>query len=46
MDALKAEQLGSNKWRVLAIPFGGPMTANRSGRAANALTFTLDITRD
>ncbi len=24
MDFLKAEQLGSAKWRVLAIPFGGP----------------------
>jgi len=24
MDFLKAEQLGSSKWRVLAIPFGGP----------------------
>ena len=24
MDFLKAEQVGKNKWRVLAIPFGGP----------------------
>lgn len=24
MDYLKAERLGSAKWRVLAIPFGGP----------------------
>jgi hypothetical protein len=24
MDFLKAEQLGKTKWRVLAIPFGGP----------------------
>jgi len=24
MDFLKAEQLGTSKWRVLAIPFGGP----------------------
>lgn len=24
MDFLKAEQVGSSKWRVLAIPFGGP----------------------
>jgi hypothetical protein len=24
MDYLKAESLGKNKWRVLAIPFGGP----------------------
>jgi hypothetical protein len=24
MDFLKAEQLGNAKWRVLAIPFGGP----------------------
>lgn len=24
MDFLKAEQLGTNKWRVLAIPYGGP----------------------
>jgi hypothetical protein len=24
MDTMKAEQLGSSKWRVLAIPFGGP----------------------
>src|SRR5690349_2536102 len=26
MDALKAEQLKSNKWRVLSIPYGGPLT--------------------
>lgn len=25
MDPLKAEQLTSSKWRVLAIPFGGPI---------------------
>lgn len=24
MDFLKAEQVGTNKWRVLAIPYGGP----------------------
>jgi len=24
MDYLKAEQISTNKWRVLAIPFGGP----------------------
>lgn len=24
MDTIKAEQLGTTKWRVLAIPFGGP----------------------
>lgn len=24
MDTMKAEQIGSQKWRVLAIPFGGP----------------------
>lgn len=24
MDTMKAEQIGSAKWRVLAIPFGGP----------------------
>lgn len=24
MDYLKAERIGTNKWRVLAIPFGGP----------------------
>jgi hypothetical protein len=25
MDHLKAEQLSNSKWRVLAIPFGGPL---------------------
>ena len=29
MDNLKAEQLGSAKWRVLAIPFGGPFKGGR-----------------
>jgi hypothetical protein len=29
MDHLKAEQLGSSKWRVLAIPFGGPLAGGR-----------------
>lgn len=29
MDFLKAEQLGSNKWRVLAIPFGGEFKGNK-----------------
>ncbi len=29
MDTLKAEQIGSSKWRVLAIPFGGPMKGGR-----------------
>ena len=29
MDNLKAEQLGSAKWRVLAIPFGGPMKGGK-----------------
>jgi hypothetical protein len=29
MDTLKAEQLGSRKWRVLAIPFGGPFAGGR-----------------
>lgn len=24
MDTMKAEQIGTHKWRVLAIPFGGP----------------------
>jgi hypothetical protein len=24
MDYMKAEQLSTAKWRVLAIPFGGP----------------------
>lgn len=24
MDTMKAEQIGSSRWRVLAIPFGGP----------------------
>jgi hypothetical protein len=24
MDTMKAEQIGSTRWRVLAIPFGGP----------------------
>lgn len=24
METIKAEQIGSSKWRVLAIPFGGP----------------------
>jgi hypothetical protein len=27
--ALKAEQLGAAKWRVLAIPFGGPLKGGR-----------------
>lgn len=25
MEPIKAEQIGTNKWRVLAIPFGGPL---------------------
>jgi len=29
VDTLKAEQLGSSKWRVLAIPFGGPFKGSR-----------------
>lgn len=29
MDFLKAEQLTSVKWRVLAIPFGGPLKGGR-----------------
>lgn len=29
MDYLKAEQLGSAKWRVLAIPFGGPFKGGK-----------------
>lgn len=29
MDYLKAEQLGTSKWRVLAIPFGGPFAGNK-----------------
>lgn len=29
MDFLKAEQLGSAKWRVLAIPFGGPFKGGK-----------------
>jgi hypothetical protein len=29
MDNLKAEQLGSAKWRVLAIPFGGPLKGGK-----------------
>lgn len=29
MEALKAEQLGKNKWRVLAIPFGGPFKGGK-----------------
>jgi hypothetical protein len=29
MDAMKAEQLGSTKWRVLAIPFGGPLKGGK-----------------
>lgn len=29
MDNLKAEQIGSAKWRVLAIPFGGPLKDGR-----------------
>jgi len=29
MDNLKAEQIGSSKWRVLAIPFGGPMKGGK-----------------
>ncbi len=29
MDFLKAEQVGSAKWRVLAIPFGGPFKGGK-----------------
>jgi len=29
MNTLKAEQIGSSKWRVLAIPFGGPLKDGR-----------------
>ena len=29
MDTMKAEQLGSTKWRVLAIPFGGPLKGGK-----------------
>jgi hypothetical protein len=29
VDALKAEQLATSKWRVLAIPFGGPLAGGR-----------------
>jgi hypothetical protein len=29
MDAMKAEQIGSSKWRVLAIPFGGPFAGGK-----------------
>lgn len=29
MNALKAEQTGTAKWRVLAIPFGGPLKGGR-----------------
>lgn len=29
MDYLKTEQLGSSKWRVLAIPFGGPLKGGK-----------------
>jgi hypothetical protein len=29
MDFLKAEQLSNAKWRVLAIPFGGPMKGGK-----------------
>jgi len=29
MEAMKAEQLGTAKWRVLAIPFGGPLKGGK-----------------
>lgn len=29
MDTLKAEQIGTAKWRVLAIPFGGPLKGGK-----------------
>lgn len=29
MDYLKAEQLGTARWRVLAIPFGGPFKGDK-----------------
>jgi hypothetical protein len=29
MDFLKAEQIGTAKWRVLAIPFGGPLKGGK-----------------
>lgn len=33
MDFLKAEQLGSAKWRVLAIPFGGEFKGDKDSDA-------------
>ena len=38
MDFLKAEQLGSNKWRVLAIPFGGEF---KGGKDSDGEFFSL-----
>jgi hypothetical protein len=29
MQTMKAEQLGTRKWRVLAIPFGGPLAGGK-----------------
>jgi hypothetical protein len=37
-DFLKAEQIGSNKWRVLAIPFGGEF---KDGKDADGEFFSL-----
>lgn len=36
MDYLKAEQIGNYKWRVLAIPFGGP----KAGKDTDAQFFS------
>ena len=38
MDFLKAEQLGSAKWRVLAIPFGGEF---KGGKDSDREKFTI-----
>ena len=47
MDYIKAEQVGKNKWRVLSIPFGGPLTNEAIAklgikRDPNPLGFDMD----
>jgi len=42
MDFLKAEQVSSSKWRVLAIPFGGPLPAEVVGKRDNGIGFDVD----
>jgi hypothetical protein len=42
MDFLKAELVGKNKWRVLAIPFGGPLPGEAVGMPDNKVGYDTD----